>query len=274
MAMTSTAMAAIGKISKKVRDMFDISEPTAELIYDLAWWITIGAAAFAFLGAIVQFKAEKKLGEFREIRDQKTELEIANANATAATANEGQAKANAEAAKANEGLALANERAAALEKEAATAKLELEKLKERTKPWLLSDDVRERLTDRIREIPIEHEIQIGTLVNAEGAGNFAIQLRSIFRDAGKKVRGENTISIPAAGTDLFGVQMTVNEEDLHDQKLNRLWQSLIEAGIPVAGAKASPDKHIGRGEFEMTVGRRPRNDEGKAQLEGAGAAKQ
>ena len=88
--------------------LFDISEDTAKTIFTIGNVLVVVGAILGFLGAIGVFWGGG-------IRDRFAALRLSN-NTTAT------AKANAEAAR-------ANERAALLEKDAATANLELERLK-------------------------------------------------------------------------------------------------------------------------------------------------
>ncbi len=94
------------------------------------------------------------------------------------------AQANTAAAEANEGLSKANERALELENKTAQAQLELQKIKDKQAPWVLTSD-QETMFEQLIDKAEKGKIEIAYyLPDGERAGAFAKRLETIFKDAG------------------------------------------------------------------------------------------
>jgi hypothetical protein len=148
--------------------------------------------------------------------------------------------------------------------DAKAANQRAENVEEAAKPWLLSDEAKEQLRKQLKEIPIDHDVQISMFANANGAADMATQLRSIFRDAEKNASGEDSLSLPAPKSDPVGIHFIVKHAELPNPVGDRVLEALIATGIPVLPLRAREDEaDLKPGEFKIIVGRKPRSPDDK-----------
>jgi hypothetical protein len=224
--------------------------------YSKFFWLYVGLLLLTALCTVLMYRAGAKL---QEAVKADADARIGEAKGVAETAKTDAAKANENAQAAKLETAKDSERAANLEKQAAVARLELEQLKEATKPWLLSDDKRQALVDKFREIG-PNKVMITPMVTSASAFEFATQLRSIFKEAGWRVSGESSVALPGDDEDLFGLKYVVKSDSDKPAYLNPLYNTMLNAGVPVMGAW---DDHFLPGDFQIIVGRKPREGETK-----------
>jgi hypothetical protein len=142
--------------------IFDISERAANAIYSVGSGLVVISALIGVLGAIGVFWGGG-------VRDRFARMRLSD-NTTAT------AKANAEASR-------ANERAASLEKDAANARLELERLKEKQRPRTINESTRKDLVARLSAGAKGPVIVQSDWTDTE-AKSFAEQIKSTLKEAG------------------------------------------------------------------------------------------
>ena len=201
--------------------MFDLSEQTATTVYDICNVAVVLAGAIAAIGGIGLYLAGGIKEKYADKKTLETESRIAEANKIAALANEGQAKANQRASE-------AHERAALLEKEAAEAKLELERLKEKSRPRALTPDQRAALHEHLSGTP-RGRLDIYVLgVAGPEASQYACELMRALLEEGFGNGAVNTLlgiqSIP-------GVQLCKKDPTVVPPHFDALYLALSQAGI-------------------------------------------
>ena len=193
---------------------------TATRLQDAANMFGIGALVIGVIAAALVFW-------MGNVKEEYLRRELSETNARAEEAKAGVAIATENAAK-------ANERAASLERDAAHAKLETERLKAqlawRMLPQNLENSLKNTLSKHVGKINIQH------VANDTEAQYFAIQLANIFGSAGWEV-GLSSVSM--SGVAIFGIWVP----DTNSPSTQTVRNALIAIGIgfstqalPVGGA--------------------------------------
>ena len=193
--------------------MFEVSEGVAKTIHTAGNILVVVGAVFGVLGAIGVFWGGG-------VRDRFAAIRLSD-NTTAT------AKANADAAR-------ANERAASLEKDTATARLELERLKGKLAWRTISKEDEETFVQLVASAP-KSKISFEYLTNNEECASFAMQLADLLRKAGYDAPAsfyEMRTVMPFGGA-LVGVKISV--KDKNDQVAAELQKGLQTIGIEAPG---------------------------------------
>jgi len=164
-----------------------------------AGFVAIGVVGEAILG-VWHWRLDGRLRDLRHTEAQLHESEIANANATAATANE---------------------RAAALEKDAAQARAEQERLKTQISWRRITKEQHDEIVSNLRGRRLA--ITIKWPASDPEAGVFADDIGKTLRDAGMTLSGEPFIS----DTPVFG--LGVSKMPRGDQVPSDDWIALADA---------------------------------------------
>jgi hypothetical protein len=189
--------------------MWDISPPLADVLFAWSNVVLIVGAAAVLIGTIGSIKIGAIREHFADLRISDNERETSKANV----------------------------RAAELEKEAAEARLEQERLKARLAWRTLSPDVVARLTSFLLAHPSKVNIEFAA--SDTEAQYLAIQLANIFSDAKWEV---GFLQVTYAGTILFGI--LVPDSPYEGTALIR--QALTAAQIEFA-TNALPTNSMGYG---------------------------
>ena len=187
-------------------DIQSLTDRAASLSQSIDWWNTamIWALVFVAIAAItVVVTTRVVINRAKQLSDVQDELIRAKDGQLTLDLKEkdGQiAEAKAGVAVATENAAKANERAASLERDAAQAKLETERLKSqlawRSLPQNLENLFSNALSNHAGKVNIQH------VANDTEAQYFAIQLANIFGRAGWEV-GLSSVSM--SGVAIFGI---------------------------------------------------------------------
>ena len=136
-----------------------LSENVANSVYWVGWSLFLLSAMAGLAGTILTLWGEKERERYSDIRLSDNERQIEVAKAQAATANESAAKANEGLAKSNENTAIIQKETEVLkvkvamsEKDAALARIELEKVKELQRSRTLSQEQRASLTSKLMQM--------------------------------------------------------------------------------------------------------------------------
>lgn len=226
--------------------IFDVTLQTANRIYNGAWYFSIIGAGLTFFSIATVFWSAS-------IRDGFTEQAIANANATAEQAKEGNAKAN--------------ERAAALELQAEQARLATRKIEESN--LVISRNLERERLERLRLEEVINRMKpralsvsqiqlisanLGTAPNgiieiaAEGACSdcsaYSAQIAEGFRNAGWNVM-EGSFFGPGRRS-ATGLLVKYSENSKNTEIEEKVSKSLSSAAIPfeVQQDYISPDPHF------------------------------
>ncbi len=132
---------------------------------------------------------DEKDGESRVAAEQ-TKAEVDKVNKNAALANQGLIKSNEHTATLEKQTEELKMQAAASETEAAAARLELEKIKEKQRPRMLTPEQITRF-DSIVKTDMPEQITVTALISDTEALSFAEQIKLILQDAGYMVIGVN-----------------------------------------------------------------------------------
>ena len=216
-------------MSQKVKTMFGVPEETAEIIYDISWWITIIAAGFAFLGALVQFKAEKKLGEFRDARDQQTALAVA-------TANENAAKANLDVEK--------------IKKENLELAIKLEQARQQLSGRRPPFEERPKISSKLQAIEPKVPLEIATAAQDADTTGLAWELNTLFGMAGWEAKPGTYSGGFVSGITIFarigGTSAEVNK------MINAIQKTLNESNLGPVHFSTAAD--VRQGTIRIVVG--------------------
>jgi hypothetical protein len=202
--------------------MFNLPlETKVWLASEIRIWTLLAAAVLAGISLWAtsrqtrwQTELTNQKDEAARIRDKKAQERIAHAEAIAATANEN---------------------AALLQKEAAQAKLELEKIRGQIVARTLSDEQAAIISDNLKGLPFK--ITLSALTNDPEAMQFAGQIQKAMAAAGFNVEVQSTIvfsSKPVVGIKIYGPKADVM----------RVAQAFIKAGLQVMGQERDGDINI------------------------------
>ena len=212
--------------------IFDVSEGVANTIHTAGNVFVVIGAIFAFLGTIGIFWGGG-------VRDRFVALRLSG-NTTAT-------------AKANEAAARANERTASLEKDAATAQVELERLKSKLAWRTITEASAETFKRLVADAP-KAKINISYLTNNEEVVSFITQLAKLLRSSGYDAPAslsEMNAFMPIGGLTI-GVTISVKSEQ--DKAAAALQNALKTIGIEAPGRIQAT---IPDGQIEIKVGAKP-----------------
>lgn len=168
------------------------------------------------------------------IRDDRLKVELADANAVAATANERAGEANKQAALANERAAKLEKESAELIREADVAKYELALLRKQVSDRLVTPEQAAKLAPLLKGITLD--VVIGESERDLEARRFARSLKAAFSQAGVKVRTTVPLKLAQGLAILFGDPMprtAAREEEIRSTAW-KVSNALHQVGIPVA----------------------------------------
>ena len=132
-----------------------LSENTANTVYWLGWSLVLLSAMLGLAGSMLGFWGDKERERYSDLRLSENEKETARAN----------------------------ERAASLEKDAATARLELEQVKDRQRAKVITPKQKEDFIAFLKNSPREivSVVSVGT---DNRANSYARQIKDMFEAAG------------------------------------------------------------------------------------------
>lgn len=206
-----------------------------------SWWnsleivsriSTISNFAIAFLGVWVFVISRRE----STLTDRQTTEANLTRDALISGNNLATEEAKRDAAKATEGLALANERAAKLEKEATTARLELEKIKERQAPRTINPAQEAAILSKLKGLARVHicfEIDTGS----DDALAFANVIGNILAKAGYEPL---PICRPMTGN--VSRDITVSPKDAPEAQ--RILDSFLHAGLRATNIRSGSHLYL------------------------------
>lgn len=196
-------------IFNKLMSILNISEGGASVVQTGSNVVLIIGALLALTGTIGAMWSQNVLSRYANTRVSQNELKTE--------------EAKRDAAKANEGLAQSNERAALLERETATARLELEKIKERTAPRMITPAQELVILSKLEGLsPVHICFEIDT--GSDDALAFTNSIGNVLAKAGY-------VTLPSCRPMTGNVSRDITVSPAEAPEAQRILSALLHAGV-------------------------------------------
>ncbi len=205
--------------------MWSFTAPFWESVFR---WATISALAFGGIGIVSAFVSAWVGYEITDATQKEANLRIVDAQARSEAARADAARANEAAAQANERAANANEQTAIIEREAAEARAEQERLRSQLAWRRITQQQHDTIAAAIRQHPLSTPLDIAFPLGDAEAATLANEISRSFADRGLTISGGGAGAVVWMPTPPFGIILA---QPGSEQVAHPIAQALAAAGL-------------------------------------------